>query len=216
MTIQSYIDNLNIRFQTGIAREHSYRGDLQNLLQELAPNLLVTNEPARIACGAPDYVITDKNNIPIGYIEAKNIGVNLKSKSLKEQFDRYRKSLDNLIFTDYLDFHFYQNGQAVTSIAIARIEGKTIQPKTENFEAFTNLIPDFCTPIGQTIQSSQKLSKMMAGKAKMLAAVIEKALLSDEETEQNSTLKEQMNAFKQILIHFQLRNHYIDLRVDLT
>ena len=41
----------------------------------------------------------------------------------------------------------------------------------------------------------------MAGKAKLLAQVIEKALISDEETQQNSTIKEQMNAFKQILIH---------------
>ncbi|WP_068598420.1 hypothetical protein ACF3NR_10555 [Vaginella massiliensis] len=101
MTTQQYIDNLDRLFQTGNAREHSYRGDLQNLLSTILPDILVTNEPARIECGAPDYVLTKgKANIPVGYIEAKDIGLNLDSKALKEQFDRYRNGLSNLIITD--------------------------------------------------------------------------------------------------------------------
>ena len=107
MTIQQYIDKINTLYQTGDAREHSYRGDLANLLMTILPEILVTNEPARVACGAPDYVLT-KKDIPVGYIEAKDIGVDLASKSLKEQFDRYKAGLTNLMFTDYLDFHFYK------------------------------------------------------------------------------------------------------------
>ncbi len=42
---------------------------------------------------------------------------------------------------------------------------------------------------------------MMAKKAKLLAIIIENALNSDEENQQNSSLKEQMDAFKEILIH---------------
>ena len=105
MTTAQYLEKIHTRFKTGISREHAYRGDLQTLLESLAKDVLVTNEPARIACGAPDYILTRKD-IPIGYIEAKDIGVDLKSKSLKEQFDRYRAALDNLIITDYLEFHF--------------------------------------------------------------------------------------------------------------
>ena len=67
--LNSYLEIINKRFKTGISREHSYRGDLQNLLQELVPNILVTNEPARVECGAPDYIIT-KGDIPVGFIEA--------------------------------------------------------------------------------------------------------------------------------------------------
>ena len=121
MTIQQYLTKINTLFQTGNAREHSYRGDLQNLLMAILPDILVTNEPARVQCGAPDYVLTRKD-VPIGYIEAKDIGVDLGSKTLKEQFDRYKSGLSNLIFTDYLDFHFYKDGQFITKIAIARIE----------------------------------------------------------------------------------------------
>lgn len=56
MTIKHYIDNINTHYQTGISREHSRRGDLQNLLSSLLPNVLITNEPARVAWGAPDFL----------------------------------------------------------------------------------------------------------------------------------------------------------------
>ncbi|ARS36590.1 type ISP restriction/modification enzyme [Pontibacter actiniarum] len=200
MTVQDYLDRITTRYNQGISREHSYRGDLQNLLEALAPEVLVTNEPARVACGAPDYIIT-KKEIPVGYIEAKDIGVPLNSKSLKEQFDRYRASLDNLLITDYLDFHLYIDGDFKTSVKIAELQNGLIKPLQDNFTTFTNLVKDFCTFSGQTIKSSRKLAEMMAGKARMLADVIEKALNSDVENQENSTLKDQMNAFQQVLIH---------------
>ena len=199
-TIQDYLDKVAQRYKAGISTEHSYRGDLQNLLESLLPNVLVTNEPARIQCGAPDYILT-KATIPIGYIEAKDIGKALDSKDYKEQFDRYRNSLDNLIITDYLEFRFYRDGLPVTAIKLADIAGNTLIAKPENFAAFTGLITDFAAYTGQTITSPSKLAKMMAGKARLLAIVIEKALTSDEQSEADSTLKEQMQAFKSILIH---------------
>jgi len=33
--MQKYLNNINRLFQTGDAREHSYRGDLQQLLNEI-------------------------------------------------------------------------------------------------------------------------------------------------------------------------------------
>ena len=54
MNLTQYTQTLNTRYQTGFSGEHSYRGDLQTLLSTLLPEILVTNEPARIACGAPD------------------------------------------------------------------------------------------------------------------------------------------------------------------
>ncbi len=168
MTIQNYLNTLNLRYQTGISREHTYRGDLQSLLMAILPEVLVTNEPARVDCGAPDYVLT-KKDVPIGYIEAKDIGVDLKNKSLKEQFDRYRAGLSNLIFTDYLDFHFYRDGNLTTTIAIAKIEDGHIIPLPENFDTFHTLIQNFALTISQTIKSPTKLAEMMAGKAKLMA-----------------------------------------------
>ena len=204
MTLEQYIDSINKRYKLGNATEHTFRGDLQQLLESLAPAIRATNEPKRQSCGAPDYILTSKD-IPIGFIEAKDIGDKdldgVKKTGNKEQFDRYKTSLDNLIFTDYLDFHLYHDGQFITKIAIGELTEKGIKPLPENFAAFENLIKNFCIHIGQTIKSSKKLAEMMAGKAMLLADVIEKALTSDETNQEDSTLKDQMNAFKQILIH---------------
>lgn len=200
MTIQQYIDKINTLFKTGYAREHSYRGDLQNLIMAILPDVLVTNEPARVDCGAPDYVLTRKD-VPIGYIEAKDIGVDLGSKTLKEQFDRYKSGLTNLIFTDYMDFHFYKEGEFVTKIAIAKIENGAIVPITENFVQFTELIKNFALTVSQTIKSPTKLAQMMAGKAKLMADVIEKSLNYDDQAENRSPLKNQMLSFQSMLIH---------------
>ena len=204
MNLTQYIDSINQRFQLGNSTEHTFRGDLQQLLEDLVPEIRATNEPKRQSCGAPDYILT-KKDIPVGFIEAKNIGdkdLEGKKKSVnKEQFDRYKASLGNLIFTDYLDFHLYNDGVFITKIAIAEVTEKGIVAIPQNFEAFENLIKDFCVHIGQTIKSSKKLAEMMAGKARLLSDVIEKALTSDEDNHEDSTLKEQMTAFKSILIH---------------
>ncbi len=204
MTIEKYIDNINQRYKLGNATEHTFRGDLQQLLESLVPEIRATNEPKRQSCGAPDYILT-KKDIPVGFIEAKDIGdkdLEGKKKSVnKEQFDRYKASLDNLIFTDYIDFHLYNNGEFITKIAIAEISEKGIIAIPQNFAEFENLIKDFCVHIGQNIKSPKKLAEMMAGKARLLSDVIGKALISDEENHQNSTLREQKQAFKEILIH---------------
>lgn len=200
MTIQQYLTKVETLYRTGNAREHSYRGDLQNLIMAILPDVLVTNEPARVDCGAPDYVLTRKD-VPIGYIEAKDIGVDLGSKTLKEQFDRYKSGLSNLIFTDYLDFHFYKEGELSTKIAIAKIENGSIIPQPENFDQFTQLIKNFAETISQTIKSPTSLAHMMAGKAKLMADVIEKSLNFDDQAENRSPLKNQMLSFQSMLIH---------------
>lgn len=200
MTIQQYLTKVETLYKTGNAREHSYRGDLQNLIMAILPDVLVTNEPARVDCGAPDYVLTRKD-VPVGYIEAKDIGVDLGSKTLKEQFDRYKSGLSNLIFTDYLDFHFYKDGEFTTKISIGKIENGSIVLLPENVEPFTQLIKNFAQTVSQTIKSPTKLAQMMAGKARLMADVIEKSLSHDDQENTRSQLKSQMLSFQQMLIH---------------
>ena len=67
MKIKEYLEIVSKRLQSGISREHSYRGDLETLIRELVKEIEITNEPANVTdCGNPDYVIT-KENIPVGY-----------------------------------------------------------------------------------------------------------------------------------------------------
>src|SRR5665811_1458491 len=141
MNLDQYIDNINQKFKAGNATEHTFRGSLEQLIESIVPTIRATNEPKRQSCGAPDFILT-KKDIPVGFIEAKDIGdkdlEGAKKTGNKEQFDRYKKSLSNLIFTDYLDFHLYLDGQFITKIAIAKMENGNILPLPENFTAFIN------------------------------------------------------------------------------
>ncbi|TGK79218.1 DNA methyltransferase [Leptospira bourretii] len=210
MNLDQYIDNINKLYKTGKATEHSYRGDLQQLIASLVPEVLVTNEPARIACGAPDYIIT-KKDIPIGYIEAKDIGVDLEHKSLKEQLDRYKNSLQNLIITDYISFNLFLNGEFKTKIQIAEIKNGKIIPIPSSFQLFIDLIKNFCIFEGQTIKSASMLAAMMAKKARMLDNIIESAINSDIESKENSTIIDQLEAFKKVLMHDIVPKQFSDI-----
>ncbi len=203
--MQNYFTNINRLFQTGNAREHSYRGHLETLLNDIIDDneIIVTNEPARIVnVGAPDYSIT-KKDIPIGYIEAKDIGDKdlIGIKVNKEQFDRYKNALDNLIITDYVDFLFYKNGELIQKISIAKVEDNIIVPIEDNFSTFKNSILDFISFVSQTITSPSRLAKLMAAKARLLEDVIEKAILSDIDSDENNSLRNEMEVFKATLIH---------------
>ena len=169
MNLIQYIQSVALKFDSGIAREHAYRTDLENLIKNIVPHIDVTNEPTNVTdCGNPDYVLTE-DNIPRGFIEAKDVGKDLNDKRLnKNQFDRYRKALDNLIITDYLWFQFFQNEDLVHEIRIGEIQNGKVVPLTDNFSNFESLIKDFVEFVGVTIKSPQKLAKMMAGKARLL------------------------------------------------
>ena len=201
MNLPNYLNAVSKLYQSGISGEHAYRGDFQNLIKELTTGVDVTNEPLNATdCGNPDFVLTRKG-IPIGFIEAKDVGKDLSSKIYKEQFDRYQNALDNLIVTDYLLFRFYKNSELVHEVRIGEIEGNKITHLSENFAIFANLLENFSTFISQTIKSPKKLAVMMAGKARLLENILEKAVTSDETSHEDTSLKKQYEMFKAILIH---------------
>ncbi|HDY67042.1 MAG TPA: DNA methyltransferase [Candidatus Scalindua sp.] len=205
--LEQYCKNIKQRFRTGISTEHSYRGDLQNLLQNLIKGINITNEPKRQKCGAPDYIIQRKE-VPIGYIEAKDIGIDLNKIEKSDQLKRYKKSLDNLILTDYAEFRFIKYGEKVKTIKIIDIENSKLNILSENFESFITHINDFCSFKGQTIKSAEKLAKMMAHKVRMMEEVIHKAVEAEDE---DNTLKEQLAAFRRILIHDLSEKQFADI-----
>ena len=97
MNVTNYLGRIAKHYNSGLATEHTYRGDFAELINALVPNVHITNEPSNITnCGNPDYVIT-RNKIPVGFIEAKDLGKDLNSKQYKEQFGRYRKALAPII-----------------------------------------------------------------------------------------------------------------------
>ena len=57
MDLKDYISTVNQKYRAGNATEHSYRGALEQLIQTLLPKLRIVNEPKRVKCGAPDYIV---------------------------------------------------------------------------------------------------------------------------------------------------------------
>ena len=198
--ISAYIKELNALYQTGLTTEHSFRPALQRLLSACT-GFTVINEQTHIDCGAPDLTLLHKN-IPIAYIEAKDLedGDLDGRKKNREQFDRYKTSLDTIIFTDYLDFHLYERGEWQQSVRLAEIQGNKIRlTNTSSPDNLIALLEHIKTAQPQRITSANKLAQLMAGKARLLRDVIEQALIQDGDTP--TELRGYMMAFQQVLIH---------------
>ncbi|MBQ4502400.1 MAG: N-6 DNA methylase [Alistipes sp.] len=211
MTTLEYTKELNAQYSTGKATEHSYRPALKELLQSLIPKLTVVNEPSRYEFGAPDYILLYKDT-PIAFIEAKDFARTndlAGRKENKEQFDRYKQSLDNIIFTDYLDFWLYRSGEFVDSVRIAELKGDKIVLVKENEAKFISFIEHFANTQPQRITSSKRLAEIMAGKARLLADVISQLLAKD--IEEQSDIYSQMQAFKEVLMHDITTEQFADI-----
>ena len=70
--IHEYIRNIEQNLIKGNATEHTHRPALKSLLESLSDGIVATNELQRIACGAPDFVVT-KGVLTVGYVEAKDV-----------------------------------------------------------------------------------------------------------------------------------------------
>lgn len=212
--VAQYIDEVSKQFSTGKATEHSYRPALAKLLGDLLPKFTITNEPSRIQCGAPDYIIAKgkgATSIPVAFVEAKDIGDSDLdgNRQHKEQFNRYKNSLDHILFTDYLDFHSYENGMPTQNIRIAEIKGNKIALIDANVPMFLEMVAHFAESMPQKITSSTKLAQMMAAKARLLAEVIEKTLETD--SEKTGELAGQWKSFQKVLIHDLTERQFADI-----
>jgi len=214
--LKQYIVELNKQYKTNLAREHSYRPALKDLLQSLLPKMVVTNEPAHFECGAPDYIISrEKDHLPVFFVEAKDVNDNdldgRNKNGHKEQFDRYKQALDYIIFTDYLDFHLYEHGEFVDSVRIAEIKGEKIAGIAEAEDKFLSMIQHLGTSAIQRISSAPRLAKLMAGKARLLANIIETAMNDETQSYDNDNLQAQYKAFKEILIQELKKSDFADI-----
>ena len=140
-----------------------------------------------------------RQNLAVAYIEAKDLedGDLDGRKKNKEQFDRYKLSLNTIIFTDYLDFHLYEHGEWKKSARLAEIQGNKIRPS--DIDGFIALIEHVRDAKIQSITSASKLAQIMAGKARLLRDIIEQALIQDGDNP--TELRCYMEDFRKTLLH---------------
>lgn len=198
--ISDFVTQVQAAYKTGAATEHSYRPALQALFNGLEDGVTALNEPKRVACGAPDFIV-QRGEIIIGHAEAKDVGIGLRGMkdANKNQQDRYKNALSNLIYTNCLDWDFYRNGELLATARIASLENGNIILDPEKFDTLENLLRDFIGQRPQTITSPRVLAEKMAGKAILIKDVLANALKADSEL--TTELTNQYRAFKEHLIH---------------
>jgi len=210
--IDKFISKVQAVYKTGAATEHSYRSAIEALFGGLADGVTALNEPKRVACGAPDFII-QRGEIAIGHVEAKDLGVGLSAMkdANRSQLERYRKALPNLIYTNCLDWDFYRNGELIASVTIADFL-MGIQPHPDQFVVLENLLRDFIAQRPQTITSPKILAELMAGKAGLIKDVLYNAITADKDL--RTELASQFEAFKEHLIHDITREDFADIYAE--
>lgn len=201
MTPKEYVEAIYEKSQIDdhAARELSYRGILENFIGTFG--VKTVNEAKHRDCGAPDITIYNQNQNVIGFIETKDIDdADLDGrKKNKDQFARYKKALGNLLFTDYIDFHFYNGEEFVDAVNIGRLVGDKIVFVPENEEKFLSFIKKFTGAKPQKITSTSKLAEILAHKAQLIRQTILKALSTNGE--EKRLFCNQIAFFKRALIH---------------
>ncbi|MAT13759.1 MAG: DNA methyltransferase [Planctomyces sp.] len=184
---------------TGRATEHSYRPALQKLFNSLEPAVTALNEPRREKVGAPDFSIS-RGDIVIGHCEAKDLPVDLKAMTDANlaQKKRYIAGLQNLLYTNCLEWQWYRDGELKHEVRIAEFL-MGVQPIPARFAALEALLREFIAQTAQTITSSRALAERMAGKTVLIRDVLANSLMEDRDG--SSELMDQYNAFKKHLIH---------------
>ena len=208
---QDYINGLQTNLKLGNATEHTHRPALKTLLESFGDSITATNEPKRIACGAPDFVITKttQNQLTIGYVEAKDVGHDLEqierdseraepSTTNGRQLKRYRASLPNLLLTNYTEFRWYVDGEQRMSACIAyvRSDGSLSRNKTA-FSKFDELLWEFLNRTPERIASPEDLAQRMARLTHMIRSVIEESF---RQSQASQNVKDLYLASKSVLV----------------
>ena len=195
--ITDYLRKVEQALKAGNATEHTHRPALKALIEALRQQITATNEPRRIECGSPDFIVT-QNGVPLGYVEAKDVGVDLDRTEESEQLKRYRSSLRNLTLTDYLEFRLYRNGEPVQSVTLAKWQKNGVLRREPDGEAqLTVLFRTFFDAEVPIIASPRELAERMARMARLLHDLIRQAFAKEGQT---GDLHGQHEAFRRVLI----------------
>jgi len=195
--VRDYLNEIRNKYRTGVAGEHAYRPALEKLLESADTGLNAVNDPARTEIGMPDYVVLRKpGNVPIGIVEAKDIGNQLNRTEKSQQIKRYLAQ-GNLILTDYLEFRWYVDGEKIETVRIARVKKGKISGESKTYGDLAEMLRRFARQTTQSVNNAQELAERLARSAQFIAHFIEKDLKSNKPS---ANLLNQMAAFEKTLL----------------
>lgn len=193
----TYLAALGAALAKGDATEHTHRPALKALVENCGNKIVATNEPKRIACGAPDFAVSS-NDLTVGYIEAKDVGVSLDEALRSVQLKRYIKSLDNLIVTDYLEFRWFTDGEQRLTAKLADVQANGKLNKTKDGQAdLEKLLAGFLDRKLQSISSPRELAERMARLTHVIRDII---IAAFDNNQASDWIRGWRKAFTEVLI----------------
>ena len=198
---ENYIQSISSKFSHKETSEMGYRTDFEILLKGIFESINVKriDHDAKAKQGnKPDFVVLNYD-VPILYIEAKNIGESLDKVEKSEQMARYY-GYANLVLTDYVEFRFYRNGlryEEPIKIASYDIKSRTIAPNPKNYAHAAKTLVDFTQSQKEPIRSGEHLAKIMGGKAQRIRDNARQFLATQSDTE----LTRVYETVKKLLVH---------------
>jgi predicted helicase len=192
--INDYLATLRRDLRAGDTTERSHYPTLKALIEALAPGASVTVEPKWSDWGAPDFHIRDRNNLIIGHIEAKNVGVSLDEAERSEQLkDRYLKAVENLILTDFLEFRWYVRGERRSVERLGTVESPTtVRTSASGRDSVLGLLRDSLSHTPQGAQDAKDLAVRLARLAHEIRNVVLAAINSGHESPTVTDLRRAM------------------------
>lgn len=178
MPLTAYADHLRQHLEHGRATEPTHRTAMGTLLEALGEGIQAVNEPRAIECGAPDFLVR-ASGVPVGHVECKDIGADLKAVAKSDQLKRYLRALPNLILTDYLEFHWYVEGARRETATLGHLEDGRLRTTQEGRQAVEALLRRFLAQVLPTIGAPRQLAEMLAAQA----ALVKDAILHAYERE---------------------------------
>lgn len=212
---KNYLSNLFKTHQKGDAREESYYEHLADFLRDYSQSerkkkIDVTILPKKTEAGNPDFRIWDGRQKIIGYIEAKDLGVDLDKIEHSEQLERYLSTFPNVILTNFTEFRLYRDGEKIDQISVARpfvIKKLSTVPPVENELKFFELLNkylDFSIPKTYTAKT---LAIELAKRTKFLKDEI----VTEELKIGTKSIHSFYEAFKEFLIAGINEDEFADL-----
>jgi hypothetical protein len=147
-----------------------------------------------------------KSNSPIGYAEAKDLGVALPAVLRSPQIRRYQEALPNLLVTNYLDFVWLVGPDKRMEISLGRLRPKGIEPSPSAQADWDTLIASFCAEISPTLGTPHQLAACLAGQTRLLRDLVAELLQGGDEA-----LHAQYAAFKSLLMPDLLADDFADM-----
>src|SRR5208283_606071 len=162
---QTYFKEIQQHYKTKDTTEHSYRTEFDNFIKSLDPKCSPLHESKRDKIfGAPDFKVFF-NGVKVGYIETKDLGLNLDEILKTDQIKKYSNSINNLILTDYCRFILLRGGENVldvTLFTLSDLKNNKFKIPSERISECGKLFDTFLTYRSLSIKTSEALARELA------------------------------------------------------